>query len=184
MAAACLRILERDGLSALSVRNVADEAGIAPASLRRVFPTQDALREHCLMIIEERVTARLATLHSTGRALALDVLAQVLPLDAERTTEILAQVQLGVLARTDEHLAASARRLNDGVRRVCTRALEILREDGGFGDGRDLTDEADRLHALIDGLAVEHTWDPAARAPERVLALVELHVDSLRGAIA
>jgi hypothetical protein len=67
---------------------------------------------------------------------------------------------------------------------VCTRALEILREDGGFGDGRDLTDEVDRLHALIDGLAVEHTWDPAARAPERVLALVELHVDSLRGAIA
>ena len=184
VAAACLRILERDGLSALSVRNVADEAGIAPASLRRVFPTQDALREHCLTIIEERVTARLAALRSTGRALALDVLAQVLPLDAERTTEILAQVQLGVLARTDEHLAASARRLNDGVRRVCTRALEILREDGSLGADRDLTDEVDRLHALIDGLAVEHTWDPAARAPERVLALVELHVDSLRGAIA
>jgi AcrR family transcriptional regulator len=184
VAAACLRILERDGLSALSVRNVADEAGIAPASLRRVFPTQDALREHCLTIIEERVTARLDALRSTGRALALDVLAQVLPLDAERTTEILAQVQLGVLARTDEHLAASARRLNDGVGRVCTRALEILREDGSFGADRDLTDEADRLHALIDGLAIEHTWDPSARAPERVLALVELHVDSMRGAIA
>ncbi|MCA5923324.1 TetR/AcrR family transcriptional regulator [Curtobacterium oceanosedimentum] len=181
--AACLRILERDGLGALSVRNVADEAGIAPASFRRMFPTQDALREHCLTVVEERVTARISALRSTGRALALDTLAQVLPLDAERTAEILAQVQLGVLSRTDEHLATRARRLNDGVRRVCSRALEVLREDGRLGAGRDPGDEADRLHALVDGLAVGHTWDPAARSPERVLALVELHVDSLRGPV-
>jgi AcrR family transcriptional regulator len=177
--AACLRILERDGLAALSVRNVADEAGIAAASLRRLFPTQDALREHCLTIIEERVTARLSALHSTGRARSLDILAQVLPLDAERTTEILAQVQLGVLSRTDEHLARSARRLNAGVGRVCARAIDVLAEAGGLGPGRDSSDETDRLHALVDGLAVEHTWEPAARTPERVMALVGLHLDGL-----
>uniref|UniRef100_A0A942SY27 TetR family transcriptional regulator C-terminal domain-containing protein n=1 Tax=Neobacillus citreus TaxID=2833578 RepID=A0A942SY27_9BACI len=177
--AACLRILERDGLAALSVRNVADEAGIAPASLRRVFPTQAALREHCLTIIEYRVTERIVALRSSGRAYALDLLAQVLPLDAERTTEILAQVQLGVLSRTDGDLARSARRLNDGVRRVCAHALQVLHDDGSLGAGRDLADEADRLHALVDGLAVEHTWDPSARTPERILALVELHLDDL-----
>ncbi|WIE71991.1 TetR family transcriptional regulator C-terminal domain-containing protein [Curtobacterium sp. MCJR17_020] len=177
--AACLRILERDGLVALSVRNVADEAGIAAASLRRLFPTQDALREHCLTIIEERVTARLSALRSTGRALAVDILAQVLPLDAERTTEILAQVQLGVLSRTDEHLTESARRLNDGVGRVCARALDALGAVDALDPERDRIDETDRLHALVDGLAVEHTWDPAARTPARVLSLVELHLDGL-----
>ncbi|MEG8037677.1 TetR family transcriptional regulator C-terminal domain-containing protein [Sphingomonas sp. LR61] len=165
VAAACLRILERDGLAALSVRNVADEARIAAASLRRLFPTQDALREHCLTIIEERVTARLSELHTTGRALTLDILAQVLPLDAERTTEVLAQVQLGVLSRTNKHLARSAQRLNAGVSHVCARALEVLADAGELDPSRDLSDETDRLHALIDGLAVEHTWDPAARTP-------------------
>jgi len=174
--AACLRILERDGLTALSVRNVADEAGIAAASLRRLFPSQHDLREHCLVIIEERVTARLMALRSTGRALALDVLAQVLPLDPERTTEISAQVQLGVLARTDEHLAPSARRLNAGVGRVCARALAILAEAGALDTNRDSAYEIDRLHALIDGLAIEHTWDPTARSAEAVLALVERHL--------
>lgn len=177
---ACFRILERDGLAALSVRNVADEAGIAPASLRRLFPTQDGLREHCLTSIEERVRARIDALDSTGRTRAVETLAQVLPLDADRTTEILAQVQLGVLSRTDEHLVASARRLNAGVGAVCARALAILDEAGAVAADRDLGDEADRLHALVDGLAVEHTWDPGARAPERVLALVELHLDGLR----
>lgn len=178
--AACFRILERDGLAALSVRNVADEAGIAPASLRRLFPTQDALREHCLTSIEDRVRARIAGLTSTGGTLAVDTLAEVLPLDAERTTEILAQVQLGVLARTDDHLAAAARRLDAGVGAVCTRALSILADAGVIASDRDLADEADRLHALVDGLAVGHTWDPGARSPERVLALVRLHLDGLR----
>lgn len=177
--AACFRILERDGLAALSVRNVADEAGIAPASLRRVFPTQDGLREHCLTSIEDRVRARIAALTSTGRTLAVATLAEVLPLDAERTTEILAQVQLGVLSRTDGHLAATARRLNAGVGAVCTRALTILADAGAVASDRHLVDEADRLHALVDGLAVEHTWDPTARDPERVLALVRLHLDGL-----
>ncbi|KPG82343.1 TetR/AcrR family transcriptional regulator [Frigoribacterium sp. RIT-PI-h] len=177
--AACLRLLERDGLAALSVRNVADEAGIAAASLRRLFPTQDALREHCLTSIEERVTARLAALRSTGRTLALDVLAQVLPLDHERTAEILAQVQLGVLSRTDENLARSARRLNDGVGRICERAIHIMAEAGTLRPDLDRTFEADRLHALVDGLAIQHTWDPSTRSAEQVLALVELHLDGL-----
>ena len=177
--AACLRLLERDGLAALSVRNVADEAGIAAASLRRLFPTQDALREHCLTTIEERVRARLAALGSTGRALALDVLAQVLPLDAERTAEILAQVQLGVLSRTDENLARTARRLNDGVGRICERAIDVLADAGALRLGRDRAYEAERLHALVDGLAIQHTRDPTARSAEQVLALVELHLNGL-----
>ena len=180
--AACLRILERDGLAALSVRNVADEAGIAPASLRRLFPTQDALREHCLTRIEERLARRIEGLRSTGRDLARDVVAQVLPLDAERIAEVLAQVQLGVLARTDPNLAATARRLNTGVGRVCAHALAVLAEAGGIADDRVHDDEADRLHALVDGLAVECTWDPDARTPERVVALVDLHLDGLRAA--
>jgi len=174
--AACLRLLDREGLTALSVRNVADEAGIAAASLRRLFPSQHDLREHCLVIIEERVTARLLALSSTGRALALDMLAQVLPLDPERTTEISAQVQLGVLARTDEHLAPSARRLNAGVGRVCAHTLAVLAAAGALDADHDLAYETDRLHALIDGLAIEHTWDPTARSAEAVLALVERHL--------
>jgi len=177
--AACLRLLERDGLAALSVRHVADEAGIAVASLRRLFPTQDDLREHCLTIIEQRVTERLTALSSTGRALAVDIVAQVLPLDPERTSEILAQVQLGVLSRTDEALAPGARRLNAGVGRICALALDVLGGAGALRPDHDRDYETDRLHALVDGLAVEHTWDPGARSAERVLALVERHLDDL-----
>jgi hypothetical protein len=35
---------------------------------------------------------------------------------------------------------------------------------------------------LVDGLAIQHTWDPSARSARRLLALVELHLDGLAGA--
>ena len=68
IAGASLRVLERDGLAGLSVRGVADEAGIATASLRRAFPTQHSLREHCFSLIQQRASARIRTLTLTGRA--------------------------------------------------------------------------------------------------------------------
>ena len=43
VAEAAWRVLRRDGVTSLSVRNVAAEAGLATGSLRRAFPTQDAL---------------------------------------------------------------------------------------------------------------------------------------------
>src|SRR5690606_36339324 len=78
IAEAALRVLERDGLAGLSVRGVATEAGVAVASLRRAFPSQHALREYCLELIEARATARIAALELTGRPLAEELLAQLL----------------------------------------------------------------------------------------------------------
>src|SRR5690606_9570446 len=100
IAAAALRVLERDGLPGLSVRGVAAEAGIAAASLRRAFPTQHALREYCLELIEERARIRIAALGLTGRPLADALLAQLLSLDDERRTELVALLPIGVLALT------------------------------------------------------------------------------------
>ncbi len=181
IAAASLRVLERDGLGALSVRGVADEAGIAAASLRRAFPTQHALREYCLVLIEERVTARIADVRggAAGRALVEAILAQLLPLDAERRSELVAQIQLGVLALTDVRLRASTTRLNDAVGQACRACLGILDSAGALGSGRDVNVETDRLHALIDGVALQLVWDVAAGAPDRAAGILARHLDDI-----
>ncbi|AUG28552.1 MULTISPECIES: TetR/AcrR family transcriptional regulator [Microbacterium] len=180
IAAASLRVLERDGLAGLSVRGVADEAGIAVASLRRTFPTQHALREHCLLLIDQRVSARIAGLggHFSGRRLAEEILKQLLPLDHDRRVELLAQIQLGVLALTDARLHDSVRRLNRGVAAACRACIELLREAGDLGAGRDPGLEAERLHALLDGAALHAVWggDDDAEAARR---LVVAHLDDI-----
>lgn len=179
IAAASLRVLERDGLAGLSVRNVAADAGIATASLRRAFSTQHALREHCLALIEERATARINALQSTGRTLVDDLLAQLLPLDRERRTELVAQIQLGVLALTDRDLRPAAIRLSAAVDKGCRAAIAILIDAGQFGDGRDPAHEAQRLRALLDGIAMYGLWSGEPRESGQMLDMLARHLDEL-----
>lgn len=177
--AAALRVLERDGLTGLSVRGVAAEAGVALASLRRVFPTQHALRECCLDLIQERATARISRLRLAGRSLAEEVLAQLLPLDEERRGELVAQVQLGILSLTDRELRPAAVRLGSGVDRACRGVIGILTEAGGFDASRDTEHEALRLRALLDGLAMQAVWSGEPPEPGELMGTLSRHLDEL-----
>ncbi len=181
IAAASMRVLERHGLAALSVRGVAEEAGIAAASLRRAFPTQHALRVHCLDLIQERATQRIMALprDGGGRPLALDVLAQLLPLDADRRTELAAQVQLGVLALTDDRLRPTSVRLNRAVLDACRIVIGILAESEQLAPDRNPDNEAHRLHALLDGLAMHGLWDGGTDAGRRALDILDQHLGEL-----
>ncbi|WP_458107805.1 TetR family transcriptional regulator C-terminal domain-containing protein [Arthrobacter sp. R3-55] len=179
IAEASLRVLERDGLAGLSVRGVAAEAGIAAASLRRSFATQHALREYCLQLIEDRVTARISALELTGRALVDGLLLQLLPLDKERRLELVAQVQLGVLSLTDNRLRPPAIRLSEGVDRACHAAVQILIEAGLFNKQRDPVYEAQRLRALLDGIAMRGLWSGELPASSHMPGLLTRHLDSL-----
>ncbi|MDI2020654.1 TetR/AcrR family transcriptional regulator [Paenarthrobacter nicotinovorans] len=181
IAEASLRVLERDGLSGLSVRGVAAEAGIAAASLRRAFATQHALREFCLQLIEDRVTARIAALELTGRALVDGLLLQLLPLDKERRLELVAQVQLGVLSLTDSALRPAAIRLSEGVDRVCHASLQLLVEAGQFNPTRDPGYEAQRLRALLDGIAMHGLWSGELPEAGPMLRVLSRHLDELAG---
>jgi AcrR family transcriptional regulator len=181
IATAALRVLERVGLAGLSVRVVAAEAGIAAASLRRAFPTQHALREYCLELIEERATARIVALDLTGRALADEILAQLLPLDAERRSELVAQVQLGVLSLTDSDLRPAAIRLSSAVDNACRVAVQVLASAGQLDTGRDPEYEARRLRALLDGIAMHGLWSGEPHASVQMLDTLARHLDELSG---
>ncbi|CAN7470080.1 TetR family transcriptional regulator C-terminal domain-containing protein [Microbacterium foliorum] len=177
--AAAFRVLVRDGIAGLSVRKVAEEAEIATASLRRAFPTQDALRRFCFDRIRQSVAARLRAVTGDGRERAMQWMRELLPLDDTRRTELVVQLQLSRLALTDESLRGSAADLHDGVRRVCSSVLRQLSESGATDPTLDPDLETARLHALLDGLALHLLWntsdDPAGQA-DRVL---QRHIDTL-----
>lgn len=163
---AALRVLARDGLAAVSVRRVAEEAGLATASLRRAFPTQDALREWCFIVIRDRVAARISGLAGAGPEFVLDLLAQLLPLDEERRVELVAQLQLATLSLTEPQLRAASADLTRGVRAVCGAAVDELARAGHVRHGADRELAVDGLHAMLDGLAIQALFDPVIYTPE------------------
>lgn len=182
--AAAFTVLERDGLAGLSVRGVAAEAGIATASLRRAFPTQNSLRAHCLDQIRDRASARIRAVPGEGRERHLGMLAELLPLDAERRLELSAQLQLAVLALTDPALRAASLALGDGVRTVCRLVVEPLAATGGLRDGETVESAAADLHCFLDGLALHALTDPLRHEPSVLRRRLREFVDRIGPAAA
>lgn len=154
LAEAVWRVILRDGLSAASVRAVAQEAGLATGSVRHFFPSQSALLEFAMRALIDTVTARIrattSELDLTDRAVAM--LSELLPLTDRTHAEFAAYLEFMSRARTEPALHAVATETVDGVRQFVLSVLTDLRSVGLIKADIDPASEAVRLHALLDGL--------------------------------
>ncbi|MCU1637850.1 MAG: hypothetical protein JWL94_497 [Microbacteriaceae bacterium] len=178
---AAWRVVVRDGVTKLSVRNVAAEAEIAAGSLRYLFPTQEALRTYVLDLVRRRVADRIRGLtpQRTMRQTVEGYFAQLLPLDAERRVEMEVFLSVGVLAFTDPTLRPAYERAHKDLREGCQRILEMLATDPEYS-ALDAGGETARTHALIDGLAFHLVRQQANEATTWACEELARHLDSLR----
>jgi AcrR family transcriptional regulator len=182
VAEAAWRVLSTRGVGALSVRTVAAEAGLATGSLRRAFPTQDALLVFSLELVSRRVEERVRALDRTAPPPTPQtaVLMELLPLDAERRLEMEVFLHLGSLTAGGGPL----RQVYDAAHRelagAAAEVLGSLVEAGWARADLDVPLEARRLHALVDGLALhlvrQDATAPTSWAPDVLTA----HLDGLR----
>lgn len=175
VAEAASRVLVRDGLTALSVRNVAAEAGLAPSSLRYAVPTQADLREGAIDLVYARLQERIDAVDDTDEALwASTILQELLPLDEQRRIEMKVGLALGTAAMTDEELMPVWQRVHDRVREVCVRAMSAL-----LGEAASEV-EVDRVHGLIDGLALHIVRQPERYDSQRAVAALDAYLQTLK----
>jgi len=155
------RVLRRDGFAGASVRTVAAEAGWSTGSIRHYFSSQNELIAFAMQTLTEQVQERIAAVATEVRDVAgvADLLEEVLPMDAQRRAEAEVWLALSAAARTDDELRGITEESHRGLRQLCHSSVRlVVGEDGG---GRDLVLETDRLHALVDGLALHGTMHPA-----------------------
>ena len=184
IAEALWRVVRRDGIGAASVRTVAAEAGWSPGAVRYYFPDQDGLLSFAMDLVTRRVSDRISRLDPKGSAIAvaLRYLEEALPLDAERRAEF--DVWLAFMAQAQAESGAGTLQrhvdtVHDGLRRLCESLLHSLAEAGSLRDGLDLRREVERLHAVIDGLALHAAIQPSRTTPARVRQLVRDHLETL-----
>ncbi|MFI0484781.1 TetR/AcrR family transcriptional regulator [Actinomadura sp. 9N215] len=174
--AAVWRVVRRDGLDRASVRNVAREAGLSTGSLRHYFATQPELLAFTLRTIIERIERRIAAVPAADgdpRGRAARVLTELLPMDAERAAENHVWLAFTARALVDPGLRALCEEAHTTMRSGCLALARSLAPDA------DAELEADRLHALVDGLAVHAALHPGTTTPERMRAAVSAHLDDL-----
>lgn len=171
--AAC-RVLVRDGLTALTVRRVAAEAGLPPSSLRYTFPTQASVRAHAIGLVFDRTSERIDALDPDDEGWARAVLLELLPLDDERRVELEVYLALGTAALTDDELRIAHDRVVELVRGWCANVLRVV----GVPDA-DLLVESRRLYALLDGLALHMVRVATPGDVGWGIAVLDRHLGSL-----
>lgn len=175
------RVLRRDGFAGASVRTVAAEAGWSTGSIRHYFSSQNELIAFAMQTLTEQVQERIAAVATEVRDVAgvADLLEEVLPMDAQRRAEAEVWLALSAAARTDDELRGITEESHRGLRQLCHSSVRlVVGEDGG---GRDLVLETDRLHALVDGLALHGTMHPRLMPRTRIRAALMAHLTELGG---
>ena len=175
------RVVLRRGFEAASVRKVAAEAGISAGSLRHVFPSQSELLAFAMQLIIDEVTRRVAAADDSGgvRAAVECRLQSLLVLDPETRAVIDVWLAFAARARVDESLRPLRDQTHGDVRGLCVESVETLRANGEARADLDVRLDAERLHALIDGLAMHATLAPEVTNPGRQKEILSRHLDSL-----
>jgi AcrR family transcriptional regulator len=181
LAEALWRVVVRDGIDHVSVRSVAAEAGWSPGALRHYFDSQDQLLLFAMDSAADAMRRRIAALPQEGswRDQALVILHQMLPLDAERRAETAAWFAFSARAQADPALRQRRGVLHDELRAGVVKVLGDLAELGVVRSDLDVPAEADRLHALLDGLCLHALTRPRQLTADRMRAAVASHLESL-----
>jgi AcrR family transcriptional regulator len=184
---AVLRIIAGDGLERASLRETADEAGLAVGSVRHYFAGSEELLAFSFASVVDRIVRRLeaslpgvhaAVPGSPGhRAAILTLLCGLLPLDGPRALEVCAWMAFRNAARVRPFLAAEADRSHREVAVIVGTVITALRPEDEPKE--NLVVEAERLLATLDGLCMHALLQPGWMTREMCIDVLEQHLDGM-----
>jgi AcrR family transcriptional regulator len=176
LAAAVWRLASRDGLDAVTMRGVAAEAGWSTGAVNHYFEGKEELLLFAFATVADRAGRRVAAAREAAtepRELVRGLLAIGLPLDAGRRDETRVWFAFLGLALTRPALARAQRLAYRAWRRLVADALSDAVEAGDIRPGIDPDCEAAALIALVDGLAVQASFEPRAMDAARMELLLD-----------
>ncbi|MEU8363567.1 TetR/AcrR family transcriptional regulator [Nonomuraea sp. NPDC048882] len=154
---ALLRIAGTRGLRAVSMREIAAEAGVSLRVVQYYFAGKQALLESGLAELgarmDRRVRRRIAAAGElTARGVLAAVLATIVPCDEDSRLDSMAWTAYFTAALTDPALAAAGLPLPGALENVLTARLAGAQRAGQIPPGRDPRTEVAALLALANGL--------------------------------
>ncbi|HZC12892.1 MAG TPA: TetR/AcrR family transcriptional regulator [Thermoleophilaceae bacterium] len=187
LAAAVWRLASRDGLDGVTTRRVAAEAGWSTGSLAHYFADKEELILFAFETVADRVGRRVLRAAEHTRdplELVRSQLVEGLPLDAERRAEVRVWFAFLGLALTRPRLAQAGREAYRVWRGRIAKTLAAGQRDSLIDDSLDCEREAAELVALVDGLAIQASFEPRAATKDRQLELLDDRLAALRAPAA
>lgn len=171
ISAAVIRVVARDGVGGVTMREVAAEAGWSTGVLNHYFQNKKALLVGGLRQAA-RETGRnlnraMKERHGPDRVRA--VLEEGMPLDERREGFCAIFFFFWAEGLTDPDLSAELAKYYNAWRTVVREAIELGQAEGWVRPGLDAQMLSETLVALADGLAIQSTFDREQMTTERSL---------------
>ncbi|MCM3144855.1 TetR family transcriptional regulator C-terminal domain-containing protein [Brevibacillus sp. MER 51] len=180
IAEATWRVIVEQGMEGATVRGIAKEAGLSLGALRHYFATQDELLMYAMQLVKERAIARIAEIHANEELAPKEkitkIFLELLPTNREKMVEMEVWFAFTVYFRhKKEGFDAQHDGIYAGVHKLLDSAdqLNLLRKE------LDKELEAEKLYAVIDGLALHAYLEPQRVDGERITKVLEHHLASL-----
>ncbi len=178
LAEAVWRVILDNGIAAVSVRTVADRAGLAVGSLRHVFPTRAELVTFSAELMVQRATERVLAIEprEDPQEYALAILEELLPLKPDSRAEL--EINLALLAERTAvpELVAVRDEAHRQLAALSARVVELVSGETGTTVAAR---RAQRLHALVDGLALHLVHRPPDADPAWAREILRDEIASL-----
>ena len=162
IAEATWKVIVEKGLEGASVRHIAKAPGPSAGSLRYYFSSQSELLLFSMEFVSERVKRRVEAKSHEGEPLdALrEIICEMLPVDAAKRVEMEVWFVFSAKALVDSTLESLSKRVYDEIHRGFYRIIQSLQNMRLARDDLQTDLEVNRLHALVDGMALHHLLHP------------------------
>ena len=179
IAEATWRVIMNQGMKGATVRNIAQEAGVSLGALRHYFTTQQELLAFAMNLVKDRANARIMAiigLDLPPKELVTRALMEMLPLDEGTMAEMEVWFAFIFHLKNAEEKPSG---LNDGIFPGICNLVGHLAEQGLLRPELDKESEAERLYALVDGLALHAMLEPERLDKQRIIDVLNGHMNSI-----
>ncbi len=174
------RVIARNGIDGVSIREVAAEGGYSTGVVAHYFRNKDDVVRSALFRVWRQESARIRQRTASLRGLAAleAIVREVLPLGAQRALEMAVWMAFWSRAIGDETLSSEQQRYYAEWRALLSKHLREALEAGEIGKV-DTEAEAIRLAGLIDGIGIQAMLEPRLFKGQRAVRLVLDHLQRL-----
>ncbi|WP_406403537.1 TetR/AcrR family transcriptional regulator [Streptomyces uncialis] len=174
------RLVVRHGLTAVTVARTAAEAGMSVGLVQHYFTAKDEMLLATFTRVNARFTARVDELVNRGEGedrtiadMLRQALAELVPLDDVRRAEFLVRLAFADQAAHNARLATVQRETLVGIRSRVAQAISNGTVCGEVAQGIDAADQALRVVAFTEGLALHAHIDPDGTPKPAILTALD-----------
>lgn len=181
IAEATWKVIVDEGIEHATVRQIARFSGLSVGALRHYFSSQSELLRFSMELVSDRVIQRVKAREYSGDPLEFvtEGVGEVLPLDEERKIEMEVWLAFSAKALVDTALRELSNKVYNDMHQGLGNVVHVLQLSKLAKDGLDLDIEVNRLHAIVDGMAMHHLLNPERFTHDKMIETLKYHLQSL-----